>query len=701
MPLLEGTEIHIIPSSGGRIAVEYIGTFDLMMSRGSDPDEVKLLTSRPEEFEALTEKPCAFEFSHNKGDLGGGKQTFQWKGWYMQGLQANPSRPGLYTATFRDYRVIAERMRLDLSYNVQWADEFLRADSVSRKKTSSPSKRWTCLEAAWDALEKFGFVVDKNVATLEGWQKKEILPDNLGNSKGGGFCAVSPSEIVPRLLEQIRCDYLMTPEGKVRVVGRSSDFDESPKLKLHRLIGGTVSKRNIKWQRPKFIKVLFERIMEGGWDYAAATSRTTSALSTAFNQRIYNVMPTFDANNIGSTDKWTALEEQVEDFLGSDAADKIRSRWFKPNLFPYKRVNRMIVDSAETIAKKQWFDDNVRRCWRRVFQVSPAVYQGAASYLRCFTGIRLGRLEENGGIRSGGNVWMDYCRHLRWGRPRDIGSTYIDPTSLVFSENRYYSGIRADGQDGLDVYSFLPAPFTTRWLNPERLVFEVQPDRASVLNNVANLPGVMAERLNYGPLVELASGSALKRTELKGEFKEAWNLRVLWAGRLSTPIPANALSYSGVNSSRAQYTRTWAEERTGFGDGLGATVHVKVEEITANHAFSQEALKNIAIGSLGNYMADVLINKDEIEDTADHVAEQIKQTYNQDRAGVAVVAGVASLAAKVWTGGAIWTTRLVVGGDGQDPSSLSVEYIVQPEVRAFTAKRKLQAGKPPAIAQDE
>ena len=694
MPLIEGTEIHILPPSGGRIAVEYIGTWDVQMARGAEPDEIKLLTSRPEEFDAIGKGPCIFEFSHNKGDLGAGKEKFQWKGWYMQSLQANPSKPGLYTAVFRDFRAIAERTRRDLAYNVQWADTAYRSDTRTRA-----DKKWTCLDAAWDALKQFGFDVDKTVTTLESWQKKEILPSNLGNSKGGGFCAVSPSEIIPRLLEPIRCDYLMTPEGKVRIVGRSSEFDESPKLKLHRLIGGTVAKRNIKWQMPAKIRVLFERIMEGGWDYAVTGPTSTASPATnASNFSLDNAMPKFDLANIGQTTEWTGLNAHVSNHYDSTTADNIRKRWFKPNLFPYKRTpDKLIMDSAETIAKKQWFDDTVRRCWRRIFQVTPKTYVSADSYTRYFTGIRLGRLDDQGGVKAGGNIWMDYCRHLTWGRSKFTGlAGTSDPMSLIFSENRYYSSVSSNSD--FESRSFLPAPFTARWISPENLVFEVSADKPHVLNGVANYPGVMEEVLNYGPLVELASGSSLRRTALKGRFKAAWNMRVLWSGRLSGNIPAKA---KAVTSVAPQRTRTWIEERVGFPGGIGATVDVRVEEVTANHGFSDYALGLIPIGSIEDYIPDTLLNNVEINDVADHVAEQIKQTYNQDRAGVAVVAGVAALAAKVWTGGAIWATRLVIGGDGQDPSSISVEYIVQPEVRAFSAKRKMQAGKPPAIAQDE
>jgi hypothetical protein len=703
MPVVEGTEIHIIPDTGGQIAVEYVGAWDVMMSRGTEADEIKLLTSRPQEFENIGVGSCTFRFKHNQDGLSGGVAQFEWKGWYMQAIQPNPSRPGLYTVVFRDYRAIAERQRLDLSYNVQWADEYLRADSLS-KKTAAVGRKWTCLDAAWDALQQFGFALDRDVSSLETWQKKEILPNNLGNSRGGGFCAASPSEVLPLLLEQIRCDYIMTPEGKARVVGRSSDKDESPKLKLYRLIGGTVAKRNIKWQRPKWIDVLFERYMEGGWDYTATSSRSTGVTRTAMNFTLLNVMPKFDTNNIGDVDKFVELNAQVSTELGSSAAEKIRSRWFKPNLFPYSRdAARYVVDSPETIAKKQWFDDAVRRCWRRVFQVNPAAYLGQEGYVRCFTGIRLGRLEENGGTRSGGNIWMDYCRHLRWGRPEGIGSANwsSSPLGLRFSENRYYAGLRAEDTQGLNVYSFLPAPFTARWLNPERLIFEVQPDRPPVLNSVANLPGVMEEHLNYGNLVELASSSALRRTSLQGAFKEGWNLRVLWNGRLSGPIPDAATAYGSIFASPVQRTRTWRERMVGFPDGVAAPVDVRVEEVTANHTFSNEALRHIPIGSIGNYMPEVLSNKAEIEDVAGHVAEQIRQTYNQDRAGVGIVAGIEALAAKVWTGGAIWTIRLSVGGDGQDPCSLQTEYVVQPEVRPFKAKRKMLAGKQPSIAQDE
>lgn len=689
MPLLSGTEIHIL-SSGSRIAVEFIGSFSLEMPRGTDAGEVKLLTSRPEEFNSIGAGACTFLFSHDKGDLGAGKQTFGWKGWFMESLQPNPSQPGLYTAVFRDARSMRARKRISVSYNVEWPDQYLRADTMT-----SSSTRWTCLNAAYDALEKFGFTVDKDSSTLTNWQKHEFLPNNLGNSQGGGFAGVNFIELIPLLLEPIRCDIIMTPENKVRVVSRSGK-DDSPKLKAHRLIGGVVGERNIKWLKPKKVRVLFDRILEGGWDYTIGTSGATAAQVRGMNWQVNNVMPKFNSTKMAELDEWTDIEEQIRsEFAIADGEEYLCARWFKPSLFPYRRDrDRLITESPEGIAKKKWYNDGVRRCWRRLFQVNPRLFTTAFSYTRYFTGIRLGRLDENGGVVSGGNVYCDFTRHLKWGHNAHQQSA--DPMELRFSENvklGFAGGYRSP--DGLENIDFLPAPFNARWVSAEKLIFEVSPRKPNHVNEEEFYPALMSEHLNYGKVFELASGTALRRTPLQGTFKTAWNMRVLWNGRLVSNIAG-----MDILEGTGQRGRMWAETRTAFPDGLGEDVEVRVDEITANHVFSERLLRIINIGNIHTYTPDVLANKEEIEDVADHITEQIVQTYNQNRAGTAHVAGVSALAAGIWTGGAIHNVRLAVG-EGGEQSALTTQYIVQPEIRPLTAKRKLRAGKRPAAAAEE
>lgn len=699
----EGTQVHIIPDKGSVIAVEFIAPFTIGMSRGPEPQDLKLLTSRPAEFQAIGGGPCTLRIRSASGDLGSSVDEVYWKGWYMASLQPNASQPGLYTATFYDFRHIAMRKRLTLAYNVQWPDEFFRAETMT-----SAQSRWKCLYAAWDALEKFGFDVDRDTSTLTNWQKNEILPSNLGNSPNGGFAGVTHAEIVPVLLEQIRCDYTMTPEGKVRVVSRGT-VDESPKLAAYRLIGGVVAERDIRWQLPRRVNVLFGRRMEGGWDYVCDSLGRTAPPGrpdATFNWNIENVMPKFDPTGRAGDD-FTEMSQEVARVLGIGGTDEalaehIRKRWFKPTLFPYKKrgkgLDRVILDSAETIHTKQWMDDQCRRCWRRVFRPTKRTLSGPFAYAKYFTGISLGRLDENGGTKSGGNVFMDYCRHLKWGRPSP--GAKADPLALWFSEN--YTVVNSQtptyDNEGFEIQAFSPAPFTSRWISAEKLIFEVSPERPAALNSKAYYPAVMQQHLNYGPLIQLASGSALRITEVSGIFKAKWRMRLIWNGHLSRDLPALAATHFTVQTR--QKGRLWVEDRDAFANGMVESVDVRVDDVTANFAFSEKQLIETPFGEMDKVAPEVLLNQTEIDDIADHVAEQIIKTYEQNRAGVAVVAGVAPVRDKVWTGGLIYNLNVVIG-DAGSPTSVTTQYFVQPEVRPITAKRSLLKGVQPKAAQDE
>lgn len=691
--LLDGNEIWLVPSSGPAIPLEFIAPIDFQMSRGTDHDSVKFLTS-DDRFNNVGAGPCKFRFKTPE-KFGGGYKQFEWDGWYMASIQPNSARPGTFLVTLHDERWLAAKNKVTVGYNVDWPDERGRAET----KTSAGD--WTCVNAAKDALARFGLTVDDDVKTLTAKQVAEVLPRNLGNSPAGGWTAASFSELIPALLEPIRCDIIMTPQRKVRIVSRSG-YDDSPKLKVHGLIGGVVGERNIKWQLPKKIRVEFERLVEGAFEIVPGDSsrRTASAGGSDLNWWVENVMPLWVWNGNIQAGEYTEMYAQLESALNSKWATEqyIGQRWFKPHLFPYPRdpkTRRIIqqgsaAELAASIAKRSWFDDMVRQCWRRVFRVTPKVFNGS-SYARYFTNIRLGRLEKNGGVKDGGNVFMPYVKQLRWGR-LPANAQGDSPLQNIFTENHHFGNPANSSAE--EQYSYDPAPFTARWVSPEKLVFEVRPDRPDNINSKAFFAGTMAEHLNYGPLFRLEGGAALKVTEAQGVLKggttsRQFYMRVIYNGRVSAAMPGSV-------------DRMYAVEKDAFPNGIGRDVTVKAgESVTANFVFTEDALKLPIDGSLMNNTLGRLhrlANPDEVDDVAQFIADQVKQTYVQNRAGVATVEGVGALVAGIWTGGLINHCAITVG-QGMNEAIL-VQYTVQPEVRPIESSRK-KPEKAPRRAVEE
>ena len=683
--LLEGNEIWLVPPSGPEIPIEFIAAIDFQMSRGTDHDSVKFLTS-DDRFNNVGAGPCKFRFKTPER-FGGGVKQFEWKGWYMASIQPNSARPGTFIVTLHDERWVAAKNKVTVGYNIDWPDT--KARSETKTSAGGAGEDWTCVKAAQDALARFGLTVDGDLKTLTAEQVKKVLPHNLGNSPGGGWTAASFGELIPALLEPIRCDIIMTPENKVRIVSRSG-YDDSPKLEAHGLISGVVGERNIKWQLPRYINVKFERLAEGAFELTPARDSQTSAVGAGLNWWVENVMPSY--NNGQPNGEYGVLEDEVQAALGTpyQSENYIGERWFKPHLFPYKRDYRVrsliksgtAAELAEAIAKRSWFDDMVRQCWRRLYRVSPRMFS-STSYARYFTNIRLGRLEKNGGVKDGGCVYMPYVKHLRWGR-LPSSATGNSPLLNILSENHHF-GDPANGSPE-DQYSYAPAPFTARWVSPEKLVFEVRPDRPDNINAKSFFPGTMREHLNYGPLFRLEGGAALKVTEVGGIIKGAsggrssFYMRVIYNGRVSADMPSGFIGDAGL--------RMYTVEKSAFPNGMGPDVTVKAgDSVTANFVFTDDALKLPVDGRLMNQTDGLrkLANPDEVEDVAQYIADQVKQTYVQNRAGVATVEGVGAMIAGIWTGGLINHCAITVGQGMNE--AIHVHYTVQPEVRDVETSR--------------
>lgn len=702
--LLDGTEVYIVPSSGPEIPLEFMAAVTIEMSRGCDADALKFLTS-DDRFSSIGAGPCTLRFK-TPVDFGKGSKTLDWKGWYMASIQPNSQRPGSFIVTMYDYRFLAAKNKVTVSYNIEWPDTKLREES----KTAAGDRLWYCLDAAIDTLTKFGFQVDdysKHLVNVT--QRAKVLPMNLGNTPGGGWAAASLDEIIPALLEPIRCDLVMTPEGKARIVSRSG-FDDSPKLEAHSLIAGVVGERNIKWQKPSQIRVQFERLVEGVFEYTSYQGQGSLVRGQDINFQVVNVMPEYKSDK--TTGEYVELQQQVFDRYGpfsfqgvvsGNSADRyIGSRYFKPHMFPYRRdpktrlpIGNSPAEIARDIAIRSWFDDNVKQCWHRLFRVEPKAFS-SVSYARFFTNIRLGRLEKNGGTKDGGNVYCNYVKHLKWGvLPPDAKS--ISPLNNVFSENHTFGDPANTAQDGTLSYSYNPAPFIARWVSAEKLIFEVAPQKPSDTNTKSFFPGTMVERLNYGPLFQLASGSALKVTEVSGKIAPDFTMRVIWNGRVSRDLP----NLSGEGFTTVSGARLAEVVVDAFSDGMGPDVVVRADpSITANYAITETGLKRPINGSL---MSDVgqyrtLLNKDEVEDTAEFIAAQVMQTYNQNRAGVATCLGISAMSAGIWTGGLIHKASIVIGQDMNE--SVMVNYIVQPEVRDIETRRE-KPSKAPRLAVEE
>lgn len=694
-------DVRIKFDSGQTVPIEFNAPFTLKQTRGLEPYMFSIHLSDasklPQPATQSNGCRCSFVFE-TPNATGAGRTTKEWKGWYLVRIEPSKSDVGLYVATFADVRWKLQYFRRTKAYNVQWPDGSYRDESTPQ---GANYLQWKAVDAAKDICKLFGEELD--VSAIEESRFSILLPNNLGNSKGGGWAAAQWDEMIKGALVATELDIVMGLDGKLSLRERTGDYAGYLKsVRLMPRIVDTTGAGNNGWSRPRKLRLAFEVMMEAALEsrLAGATSSSTPIFSPP-----ENVMPRFTqadldpeewwnsqvAGELADTD-WETVPVELERngyALRSEAEGLICRNYFLPNIIPLTRseAHGWITESsdptenAQLALKKFWFDGVLRNCWRKTYRVKYPTKRSASpltTALRCLSGLRFGRLTPGGDSISRGSVFAD------WSEEQTFAVRYKpgDPFDSEFSSNHAFDATR-------------PAPFTARWIaeSGNELIFLLEPTDSRRIGQAKVFPGLFARNLNYGSWGALTADGYIEETELQGEFDTAFDFRIILSGRLITPC-----FLGGVSSPVGQVEgRVLVVETTLYPFGSIPSLDLKSEAMTANFGFSKDQLQR-AMGTLAERWPEKLLNQKDVEKLVADVADKTRAVFEQGDSGGIAVPGVEALN-KAETGGDIHEMSVTIGDP--DPWSIKTQYIVLPGVSAISVDPEERDGRPPALIAQE
>lgn len=694
-------DARIIFDSGQNVPIEFNAPFTLKQTRGLEPHMFSIhlsdISGLPQPATQGDGCRCSFVFETPNAS-GSGKTSKPWAGWYLVRVEPSKSDEGLHVATFADVRWKLQYFRRTKAYNVQWPDGSYRDESTPM---GANYLQWHAIDAAKDICKLFG--EDLNVSRVLPDKMSILLPNNLGNSKGGGWAAAQWDEMIKGALVAAEVDIVMGVDGKLALRERTGDFAQYMlRLRAMPRIVDTAGQGNNGWSRPKKLRLSFEVMMEAALEsrLAGATSASTPIFSPPENVMPRFTLADFDpeewwnsqtSDEIAATD-WETIGQELETnqyALATEAEGMICRNYFLPNILPLVRSEAHgwiteasdPTDNAVAALKKFWFDGVLRNCWRKVYRVKYPTHRSASpltTALRCLSGMRFGRLTPGGDSISRGSVFMD------WSEEQTFAVRYnkFNPFDSQFSSNHAFDATR-------------PAPFTARWIaeSGNELIFLLEAADSRRLGQAKVFPGLFARDLNYGTWGSLTADGFIEETELQGEFDTAFDFRIILAGRLITPC-----FLSGVKSDLGTIEgRVLTVETTLYPFGSIPSLDLKSTNMTANFGFSKTQL-GMAMGTLAERWPEKLLNLTDIEKKVADLAEKMRAVFEQGEAGGIAVPGVESLA-QAETGGDIHEMSVTVGDP--DPWAIKTQYIVLPGVSAITVDEEERDGTPPDIIAKE
>lgn len=547
-----------------------------------------------------------------------GKDSKKFKEWYI--LSRKGKEQGFAVYQLADVRWRQNHEKLTAQYNVVSYGGKYRKDSLRNGAV------WKAYDAVQDALEKLGFTVANN-PKLDAAVKTIQLPDNLGNSEGGGWVGATLAEALPPMLEAIHCDIVPDADGKIMIVDRSTDA--LPALKDFLKASGRVSDLENHWQKPREIDALFERRIERRAEYTEDSHNTSSG---RYDPGLENVIPEYNDTSGRPVEKHTELTAYVaQRFMG---LQYILQRWTRVRMFD---VNGGF--NAAALLKMQTIETLVRQCFRRRFRfvTRDSLFDDVRAR---YAMIELGRLKADG-TNAPDAAYLDYTEDLRF---FDLANPATDnPLTAVTTRS-------------VPISDTVPAPFTARWVDRENLIFHLEsntPDRAHIKDY---FPGLLSRPRGFGGTLKEALRGGKLELDTTVSLTPRFRLKVFWHGLfVGNPVQGK---------SRAHNVRVPA-----FSDGEIDRLTLRLDtSLTANFGYD------------GSWPG-TLLNKAALEARAKDLAKDAMASMEAGESGVSVHAGIDVLTrGKAWVNGTAHSLSIVV--NARKPGSVETRITVLPGRRA-------------------
>lgn len=618
---------------GGK-PVEFAVPFNIIQGRGTTPSSFQFLTSKPSEFNSIS-NPVEVKVTAPNASNAYPNTAFL-KNWYVTAI--TPWEGGNFMVTVEDSRWYANRLTFTGAFNIQMPDLTWRIDSLQGQQ-----REWRALDAIKEVLKAFGLkpVVDKSI---QGKLSQKLLPRNQGNSEAGGWFGARFDEVLPPMLESIRCDIFQNDDGDMEITDRVTDYTGS--IGQVAPVEGHVAIPNIKFQKPKFIDVLFEQRMERVLEFNEDPKATAVNLDD-WDQYVQNVVQDFvladraDAFNADGTEKtwFTELSAYCTKYLGFDGQE-FRKRYLRDTIIP----DGTFTDDVKLLnARTQ--SEMARQHWRKVWLVQHT--KQARGETRPYADMILGRLGPDGNNNRTSYVFLDYMTkfNFSWFDPRKGGSgPPLDLSSHKFSKNHPFPSTFTETTQ---------APFDADWSSDGKtgLVFQLK-ERRLPPKILSIHPGLTDVDISYGDVNDIISDLDTLVFETTAEMTQKFKMRVYYHGLL-------AMATRSVG-------RTYVVRVSGFSNGDIDKIEARTEGITANWGYDDKA----------GAFPGILLNKKALEERAKFVAEQIKDLLEDAKSGIAAFAGVDPIAQGYETRGNIHQRTIMVTTD-----TITTQYDVLPGLR--------------------
>jgi hypothetical protein len=680
MPTIDPKTIHpnsltVRHESGRELDFAFVHRVEIRFTLGIAPYEFALATE-DKSWLGLKGDGVTINVESSKIDGYSKRDTLSINGWRVSEVRRDHKNPAMYLVSFADPRFLPRYKALTKSYNLRWSNGDY--DSMSLRQGG---QLWSVGQALHDAMTRFGY----NVKPISEWRASraaifETLPDNLGNVRSGGFFAASPDEVLGALLNVTDLTLVPTIDGMVNVVAKTGKGvpGEDSRLKSlveRGIVSGGASAPELRWVRPKKIRVHFERRHEGALFYDAPVDEGVTSSGSTVNVdgfRLENVMPLYDPDDLNNISELTYIGDALGE-VGLTLAEA-RKRWFKKEIaVPSKNKNREYIDSPREILKKRWYSQRFKQFYHYWFRCVRDFSE------RAISNMRIGRLDRDTGAPMGASsaVFMDYAEDLRFAS-FEQGSNG-NPLSGRFSEN--YPMDNALALNG----AMIPAPFKATLINNGGdLLVGLSPNSSPSEEVKGVYPFMFKEPLNYGDVFKVLKDEEIEflkpRAEIDGNFK----MYVIYNGTYTGPTAKNDIP------------RSYHIDLPVFSDGEIDLIETRSEAMHAAFGMDNDRLVAAALAGEAAPPPTELLNGPKLREEARRLQAFFKRSFESRIAGATVCAGLDAFR-NVPAGCDIAEVRLVIGGDAQ--WSVTTEHIIHPNARIEDTRDLDLEGKPRIIAE--
>jgi hypothetical protein len=620
--------------------IEFTGASQIEISRGAEPSYASFFIADPAPFRGLS-NPVTIEITTPKAEDVNQEVKLVLKNWHI--IEISPHTTGLYRMVLADNRFIAKYPKLNKSYNVKTIDGVYRISSLKNGQS------YLVTEALEAINVEHGLTLRIDSRCANTLSKLNFLPTNLGNSEGGGFFAEEYSAVIPPITERIRASITIDRDGNVMLTDRVTDCTVG--LIDRGAYEGLIDQRDIHWQIPDNIKVLFQQRFERCFESIEDPQGTSSPLPD-FEYEVQNVVPApQDPSLLAGPSYFMRFDPEFLNSLGYTLA-AWRERYFKSTMIP----DSVMLTVTQLTAKRRRAELG-KSNWHLLYRVNFNVNRN-----RIWTNLVMGRLGADGKTIKASYVFMDYTvlheypffdrNGTQSVRPyQSTRYPFPDLTSLDLVDSPFVADFAISGRNEL-LFKIAPLDMGIRF--------------ASIVPCLTTEDATWLDRQAF--VTDQEQGAVFDKLVASTKHR----MRVYFHALLSDD--------NGPNGSPRYYEITKPNRKTGSQASSGRTLVVRSDSVTANWGMQSNR-------------STLLLNGVTLTQEADEIVARLSKAYADAKAGFLACVGVECLLNDAnWVGGNINRIVIRIGMDADASFTITTLFEVLPEISEIIGDVRTDTG---------